>query len=167
MPADFSLVIDISGIDAYVSRVKQGLGKVVRTSGGNIEVRAKLAIQTGPKTGRVYGAETVVGFNTKYLESPVFVAHKGKKLGDDKVHQASAPGEAPANDFGKLAGSIHFDTIGETSGELVVDSEYGPPLEFGTEDGKIAPRPFIGPAVKEERDDFLAAGMDVLRKAAS
>lgn len=93
----------------------------------DVEARAKVAIQTGAKTGRMYGR-----------------------------HQASAPGEAPATDTGHLVNSIHVDAgPGELAAEVVVGAEYGAYLEFGTTD--MAPRPFLGPAVEAARPGFVAA----------
>lgn len=65
-------------------------------------------------------------------------------------HQASAPGEAPATDTGNLVRSIRVDhqpASGRAS--VVVGAEYGAELEFGTR--KMAPRPFLRPAVANVR----------------
>ena len=52
----------------------------------NIETRAKIKIQSPPKTGRIYRHGNV-------------------------EHQASAPGEAPATDTGNLVNSIASDRV--------------------------------------------------------
>ncbi len=96
---------------------------------------------------------------------------KGKKR--NIVHIASAPGQAPAVDTGRLHASISTNFIGSGSkngpvgskalaedgvGEPANDSyafkvvvgtrvDYAPGLEFGTR--SIAPRPFMRPAFEE------------------
>lgn len=76
-------------------------------------------------------------------------AKSGRMYGE---HQASAPGEAPAIDLGLLVNSIQGEMVGELSGVVYTDKEYGPPLEFGTH--RIAPRPFFGPAAEAVRPSF-------------
>ena len=61
---------------------------------------------------------------------------------------ASAPGQAPANQTGALAGSISART--ETQGTIVfgiasASTKYAAMLEFGTQ--KIAARPYMQPAL--------------------
>lgn len=64
------------------------------------------------------------------------------------VNTRSAPGEAPARQFGDLAGSLHPYMLGELTGVLDVESEIGAILNVGTLDGRIAPRPFVNPAIE-------------------
>ena len=65
----------------------------------NIETRAKIKIQSPPKTGRIY--------------------RHGKV-----EHQASAPGEAPATDTGNLVNSIASDRVRPMLHEVTVGAEY-------------------------------------------
>ena len=95
-----------------------------------IEGAAKLKIQTGPKTGRLYPR-------------------------GDKVHQASAPGEAPATDTGNLVGGISSEKAGRLKARTTVTSEYATPLELGSADGKILARPFMQPAADESTDTVV------------
>jgi hypothetical protein len=60
-------------------RIEAGVARVNKKTAEQIAERARQNIMTGPKTGRVYGS-----------------------------HQASAPGESPANETGDLAESITF-----------------------------------------------------------
>lgn len=79
-----------------------------------------------------------------------------------KSHQASAPGEAPAIDTGNLVNSIevkHPKKLLATVGPS--DVEYAAVLEFGSEDGKIAARPFMSPAAEKARPKFIQALMQL------
>ncbi len=62
-----------------------------------------------------------------------------------RPHQASAPGEAPANWSGALAASLDYEA-GQTSVRVFADQPYGDYLEYGTL--RVAPRPFIGPVME-------------------
>lgn len=81
----------------------------------------KKAIQGPPKTGRKYQRGTV-------------------------VHQASAPGQAPATDTGFLVSSIYNEDRGYLSKAIGSRLDYAFYLEFGTR--KIAARPSWVPAVE-------------------
>ncbi len=66
-------------------------------------------------------------------------------------HRASAPGEAPAPDTGRMVGATFSTPVERIAGGLrsrvVVNTEYAAALELGTE--KIAPRPFITSTMNE------------------
>lgn len=84
-----------------------------------ITARAKELIQTGPKTGKFYGS-----------------------------HQASAPGEAPASDTGRLVSSIRWEFSGSgLSIRVTAGAQYAAYLEFGT--SIMAARPFLRRAINE------------------
>lgn len=83
----------------------------------------KTSIARGPKTGRVYRRRSV-------------------------AHQASAPGQPPATDTGKLVGSVVSDGVGMAA-YVEVRSIYAKWLEYGTR--RMAPRPFLIPAVERNR----------------
>lgn len=86
----------------------------------------RLILET-PKTGRTYSRRGV-------------------------VHQASAPGEPPASDTGRLAGMIQTVFDGEEiSGQVRVGAKYASALEFGTE--RMEPRPFARPAIENTKED--------------
>jgi len=108
------------GIDDIKKKHQTGLGLALHDIGTQVVSKTKHLIETGKKTGRMYGK-----------------------------HQASAPGEAPANRTGRLANSGDYQvrnwqemTVGETA-------EYAGYLEEGTRGregadgkrvGKIKPR---------------------------
>ena len=117
------------GGDALVKKLKgvsqgargpiiQALAKVAIDTA----TEAKILIQRGVKTGIVYS-----------------------QTSPRRTHKASAPGEAPATDTGRLVASIHH-TVDERdlSSEALSDVEYAPFLELGTR--HIAKRPFFMPA---------------------
>lgn len=57
---------------------------------------------------------------------------------------ASAPGQAPNTDTGRLVGSAVARRIERNRTETSVEAAYGAFLEFGTD--KMAPRPALGPS---------------------
>lgn len=95
--------------------------------------RAKQKIRSGPKTGRVYRR-------------------------NGRLHQASAPGQSPADLSGALAGSITFTKMTDTPGSFATagsNLSYATTLEFGgfsEFDGRavwVESRPFLLPAFEE------------------
>jgi HK97 gp10 family phage protein len=97
------------------------------------------SIQQGGKTGRTYRRRGV-------------------------VHRASAPGEAPASDTGRLVNSIttSYD-LEQLSGTVQAGTEYAPWLEFGT--AKMEPRPFMRPALMENAEAVLESIANEIRTA--
>ena len=79
---------------------KAGHALVMNTAAA-IEGQAKVAVDTGPRSGEMYGS-----------------------------HQASAPGEAPATDLGNLSGSIQTEEVGEMQARVNVGAEYAAILEY-------------------------------------
>lgn len=88
-------------------------------------------IQRGPASGRIYERRGI-------------------------VHQASAPGEAPMSDTGRLANSIYFtEGFGPSRGVSVqVGSNlvYAKYLEYGTR--HMQERPYFTPAANKVRKTF-------------
>lgn len=70
------------------------------------------------------------------------------------LHQASAPGESPANLSGRLADSVAYKVAGPH--ELIVGAEapYAKWLE-GFIRNRIAPRPFIRPSVESNAREIV------------
>lgn len=131
-----SFEVKLEGLDRLASKSKivsqiaqQEVRKALFASGAMVEKDAKESIAQGKKTGRVY------------------------KRGS-RTHQASAPGEAPASDTGRLVNSIN---VRPAEGELAVDVvagggivKYARMLEFGT--SKMAARPFLFPALEKNKE---------------
>jgi hypothetical protein len=71
-----------------------------------------------------------------------------------KFRRASAPGQAPAIQSGKLLRSLRERFPSPLLGELMIGAEHAEYLEMGTR--FLAPRPFIAPAVESVRQRFNA-----------
>lgn len=123
---------------------------VVRTQNflaQSVSQRAKIKIRSGAKSGKFY-----------IRQNPT------------RGHQASAPGQSPADDTGRLANSITFRKVSRSNETAWAgtDLAYGGELErgFTTEFGDyVAPRPWLLPswleatarASKKLRAEFEAA----------
>lgn len=118
----------IANIRKYGAQADAALAQIVMATAQNIRTHAIRAIQGGPKTGKQY-----------------------RKYAPKRMHRASAPGQAPATDTGRLASSIVADITGLTA-EVSADVQYAAPLEFGTVN--MEPRPFLEPALESERSKF-------------
>ena len=83
-----------------------------------------------------------------------------------KTHRASAPGQPPAVDTGRLRGSITHDL--QTEGQRVTarvgtNVEYAKELEFGT--STKAARPFLRPILAERKAELFEQFAKGARKA--
>jgi HK97 gp10 family phage protein len=77
-------------------------------------------------------------------------------------HRASAPGEAPASDTGRLVQSIRVEHKG-LRGSVIVGADYGLALERGT--SRMRPRPFMTRAMKNSVKKIEAIIAAEIRKA--
>ena len=95
-----------------------------------VDVRSDIIkrYKNGPKTGKIYTRGNV-------------------------KHTASAPGEAPAWDTGRLANGTDFKSTGKLSAEVGNKVKYGAMLEFGTL--KIEPRPAWLPAIEAAAPKYI------------
>lgn len=107
-----------------------------------IQGDARKLIQKGVKSGRVYPS----------------------KRSKNVMHQASAPGEPPATDTGRLVANVLFAIEqGGYSARVGTDLEYGKNLEFGTR--KMAARPWLSRAITENSDKIINLISNAIRKA--
>lgn len=108
--------------------VEAELRKALFASAKHVEGEAKRAIAAGGKSGRVYKRRGV-------------------------SHRASAPGEAPATDTGRLVNSvIAYPAAAELESTVVAGRgtvQYAAMLEFGTRN--MAARPFLFPALERSK----------------
>jgi HK97 gp10 family phage protein len=131
----------VQGLDALARRfeAKRALdgaqiAVALEESATIVQAAAQQKIMDGPKTGIIY-----------------------KKYNPRRTHQASAPGEAPANDLGWLVANILIDKAEVLTGRIRIVglAAYHKWLEFGTR--LIAPRPSLRPALMESKPAVLAA----------
>jgi hypothetical protein len=120
---------------ALETKVRQACVRVVAKTGGVILEEGSRLIASPPKTGRIYERDN-----------------------PRRIHQASAPGEAPATDLGKLLASgeviLEPQTPDRISARVNWGAEYALDLELGTK--KIEPRPFARPALAHAEPGFVA-----------
>ncbi len=130
MPRDTGVVSIIDDrFPALTSKMRSEVAAIVRDAIQSLEERVEESM-TWPKSGRLYPRP------------------------GGRIHQASAPGEPPAVDTGKLIKSIQSEMESETIGVVYSDDvEYAPYLEYGTV--RVAPRPFMAPAAEYIRPQFL------------
>lgn len=131
-----------SATEAVRQAVADEVNKAAYASAQKVSAEAKKSILDGQKSGRVYKRRSV-------------------------THRASAPGEAPASDTGRLANSINSYPVGNGEAISVAGRgtvNYAAMLEFGT--SKVAPRPFMFPALEKSRVWIEERFNKAVRKAA-
>lgn len=126
-------------VEFRLKNIKPYMHKYIRSAlfeiGAENTQLIKRYIYQPPKTGRWY---------RYYYRKGAF-----------RWHQASAPGESPANRSGFLARSIEYKVHGFDSVDLISTAPYAKILEDGSPGGLIAPRPFFIRAIKKKRRDNL------------
>lgn len=120
------------------------------------KLKRRLRALTGPKAREHLGAVLFQGAEAIAVEAQIAIS-RGSVSGAG--HVPSKPGHAPNYDSGHLADSIkaiHLDTLEKA---VIVEAEYGEPLELGT--SKMAARPFLRPSrdklEKKVRRNFAKA----------
>ena len=138
------ITMEIEGIAEFKKALESARGdmmEAVRTevirATTRVHERSIDRIQRGTKTGQTY---------EKYVPR--------------RTHQASAPGQAPASDTGRLASSIEWRTDG-MDGIVFTRVEYGKHLEFGTKN--MDARPWLLPSVEEAAPRFREGLMRILK----
>ena len=89
-------------------------------------------------------SEAIKGINGPPKSGRVY-----EKTNPNRTHTASAPGQYPASDTGRLASSVRMVPVGPTAYEVGTNVEYGPMLEFGTV--KMAARPWLLPSFEKAK----------------
>jgi hypothetical protein len=139
--------IDMEGAEALVKQLSALSGNVNGVVEGYItdvvldtHRKAVEGIQRGPASGRIYTRRGV-------------------------THQASAPGEYPMSDTGRLASSVAFElpSAGRLMGKVGTAVMHGMYQEFGT--SRVAPRPWLAPSfewAKSQARDKLKRQIEAL-----
>jgi hypothetical protein len=149
------IVLEYSNFAAIGEEMAREIDAVCEATALDIQARAQMAIQNPPKSGRIYElGEQQISFKTAKGQEVSFTARKGKA---SRLHQASAPGEAPATDTGNLVGSAYTKKLGDADYETGFTAEYAAHLEYGAPKAAIAARPFLRPAVAAVKDRFISA----------
>jgi len=135
-----SMTVKKNKFPEIAAAMQRETAKIVETSARRISAVVVARIMEGGKTGRIYPRP---GGGT---------------------HQASAPGEYPATDYGALANSyasgVEPLNSQKTKWLVYTDKDYAAPLEYGhpTKSGSfVAARPHLTPVAEEERPRFVAA----------
>lgn len=131
-------------------RIRGEVFAALEQGGRNIAADYAKRINDGPKSGIVYG-------NKHYTHGQYSAA---------KIdHQASAPGQAPADESGRLEQSA--TSIGHRE-RMVVEAgsatPYAAVLELGNHAGTLEPRPALSPAFHEEVPRVLVAVTAAVRR---
>lgn len=105
-----------------------------------IDGEVKRRIARGPATGAVY-----------------------EKYNPRRTHQASAPGEAPMTDTGRLVSSVYVDP-GRLSATVGSRLAYAAYLEYGTR--RMGARPVWRPVAEKETKEFRKRIIENLKRAA-
>lgn len=124
-------------LEQYKDAVRDDVETAVKSTAIEVVADSVKSIQRGSKSGRIY------------------------KRGDG-YHQASAPGEAPASDSGRLAGDVSMSIKGLVA-RVGTNVEYGRYLEFGTMN--ILERPWLRPALDLNEQFFYQRLKIAIREA--
>lgn len=136
MPVRVEVKLVHNYIPQLTEQAQRLAAQVVAKTAYSVQANAMISIATGTKSGRLYKRGNI-------------------------VHQASAPGEAPAVDTGNLINSIRARRITAMAWEVIVRAAYGSILEFGGR--KMAARPFMVPALIKERARFINAMQQIIK----
>lgn len=135
MPGDFKLV-GAERLQAALKKMSKEIHrevqKAVDATGLSLLHTIKDASLRGTATGEVY-----------------------EKYRPRRTHTASAPGEPPAVDTGRLVGAVTFKNTAPLTVEITSKAVQAFALEFGRRDGSIKKRPAWVPAVETEEPIFF------------
>ena len=134
----------LAGLERLGQDMTGALDDVVNATG--LELRGDIIkrYQRGPASGRTY-----------------------RKYKPNRTHQASAPGQAPMTDTGRLQGGTLFKKDGPASVRVFNAIEYAAALEYGSTNGRgrIAPRPAWRPAIEKMRPKYEKRINDAIAEA--
>lgn len=138
------------GLDKAMPHIKEQLAEQIKQAAFAVQAEAQASMR-GPKSGRSYAAGRVSKKMTKALgQVKGLRSHRAKKgttmaIVGQRIHRASAPGEAPAIDTGRLVNAIQTKQIGPLTWMVHTGRlRYAAILEYGSR--RMAARPFLRPA---------------------
>lgn len=127
-------------------------------------------VKLAANAGVVSGVQLLHAAMVKKIMSPPKTGRVYKSGG--RSHQASAPGEAPANDLGNLVASIREEyEPNHLRGFVVVSAPYAAALEYGAlrmamgSYWELEPRPYARPSVAENSETIKVEMQRQIRAA--
>ena len=141
-----------ANLPALAEGITREIGDVAMKVALSIEAEAKRLIQQSQPTGRVYRRAAITKPATQSLLAlglRLSRSRAGKVIAGYRFHRASAPGQPPANETSNLVNSMKAKRTGKTFAELRINAGYAGILDPETPlaGSKLAPRPFVGPAI--------------------
>jgi len=122
----------------------------------SVQVKVTYSGPRTPEINQAVGRGLLAAANLHRNESVRLILQGPKSGHKYGRHQASAPGEPPASDTGRLANSISVrHEAGSLTASVVCSASYGLALEIGTP--HIRPRPFLRPPLASKRGEIIAA----------
>jgi hypothetical protein len=131
------------------------LMEALRKLGADAQAEARKAVEATAIEAR---GDIVRGYQRGPASGAVY-----EKYSPRRTHQASAAGEAPATDTGRLASGTQYRITGPLSAEVSNSVAYGAMLEWGTQ--RIAPRPLWRPTVIAAGPKFRARMETAIKRA--
>lgn len=130
------------------AEIRPTVSQVVRKTAFDLEADVKKEMAK-KKSGRTYRRGS-------------FYDIKTRKALEYRTHVASAPGEAPAVDYGQLINSIQTQHETDLTSTVGTGVSYATPLEYGSR--KMAPRPVWRPVADKLRPMFIEAITQLLQR---
>lgn len=134
-------------IPATSARQQQGITRAIRATSMWMKQQIVLSF-SAPKTGREVWRKGKLRRSRRAQDTAPGAAKysRGRRV---LHHIASAPGEPPARDTGRLKNSIGFRMASPAVAYVgAFGVNYAAALEFGSRRSKLAPRPYVGPVAK-------------------
>ena len=171
-----NISISIDGMDgvqaalkSFAKEAEAGIATAITATALEINTEIKKMIQKKGRGVTYYRIPGDDGLMRVYAGNPedgklaaIFRADGKQNLSG--MHQASAPGDAPATDTGTLVSSVYFEQTNKLTATIGSRLAYAYYLEFGTR--KIAARPAWVPATEKGRLKLVKRIDAALRKAA-
>jgi HK97 gp10 family phage protein len=118
---------------------------------GDKGVQSRLNRLSGPQKVALVGQALFAGGEAIRAQAGRLIT-EGAVSG--KNHTPSAPGQPPNEDTGHLRTNIDVSQPAPLRVEIASNARYSAALEYGT--GKMAARPFMGPAARAKRKEVTA-----------